>query len=166
MGESSDKGASINYELLVEDALRNVVRGALSIVQHAGLPGETHFYISFQTDHPDVGMEAGLRAANQDEMTIVLQHQYKDLTADEEGFAVTLSFNQTPHKLYIPYAAMISFYDPSAEFGLRFNLDNEAEEDTAPDSAASPSMSVEETSADEIRPVGDNIVSIDQFRDK
>ncbi len=55
-----DKGASINYELLVEDALRNVVRGALSIVQHAGLPGETHFYITFQTDHPDVGMEAGL----------------------------------------------------------------------------------------------------------
>ncbi len=157
---------TINYEALTQNAMRNMVRNLLADVAATGLPGEHHFYITFKTRAANVQLADSLLASHPQEMTIVLQHQYKDLTADEEGFAVTLSFNQTPHKLYIPYAAMISFYDPSAEFGLRFNLDNEAEEDTAPDSAASPSMSVEETSADEIRPVGDNIVSIDQFRDK
>jgi hypothetical protein len=157
---------TINYEALTQNAMRNMVRNLLADVAATGLPGEHHFYITFKTRAAHVQLADSLLASHPQEMTIVLQHQYKDLTADEEGFAVTLSFNQTPHKLYIPYAAMISFYDPSAEFGLRFNLDNEAEEDTAPDSAASPSMSVEETSADEIRPVGDNIVSIDQFRDK
>ncbi len=157
---------TINYEALTQNAMRNMVRNLLADVAATGLPGEHHFYITFKTRAANVQLADSLLASHPQEMTIVLQHQYKDLTADEEGFAVTLSFNQTPHKLYIPYAAMISFYDPSAEFGLRFNLDNEAEEDTAPDSATSPSMSVEETSADEIRPVGDNIVSIDQFRDK
>ena len=157
---------TINYEALTQNAMRNMVRNLLADVAATGLAGEHHFYITFKTRAANVQLADSLLASPPQEMTIVLQHQYKDLTADEEGFAVTLSFNQTPHKLYIPYAAMISFYDPSAEFGLRFNLDNEAEEDTAPDSAASPSMSVEETSADEIRPVGDNIVSIDQFRDK
>ncbi len=163
MGESSNKGASINYELLVEDALRNVVRGALSIVQHAGLPGETHFYITFQTDHPDVGMEAGLRAANQDEMTIVLQHQFWDLEVGPENFSVTLSFSGRQQSLTIPFAAVTHFTDPSIGFSLQFKAgeaDNDSQAPVAlPDAPieAVPAMA-EDESAD--------IVSLDAFRKK
>lgn len=155
---------TINYEALTQDAMRSMVQNLLAQIAQTGLPGEHHFYITFKTRAPNVQIADSLLASHPQEMTIVLQHQYKDLLADNEGFAVTLSFNQTPHKLYIPYVAMISFYDPSAEFGLRFSLDDEPEDEAGADD--DNAMAVAEAAADEHLNSGDNIVSIDQFRDK
>jgi hypothetical protein len=155
---------TINYESLTQDAMRGMVQNLLVQIAQTGLPGEHHFYITFKTRAPNVQIADNLLASHPQEMTIVLQHQYKDLVADSEGFAVTLSFNQTPHKLYIPYAAMISFYDPSAEFGLRFSLDDEPEDDAGADDYTA--VAVAEAATEEHLNSGDNIVSIDQFRDK
>ena len=116
----SDQNSSINYELLVEDSLRAVVRGALAIVQEYGLPGECHFYITFRTQAVGVQLDDALKQGNPQEMTIVLQHQFWDLTVEENQFSVGLSFSGIQHKLVIPFSAVTHFTDPSVGFGLQF----------------------------------------------
>ncbi len=121
---------SINYELLVEDALRTVVRGALSIAQHAGLPGESHFYVTFLTNASGVSIAESLKAVNPEEMTIVLQHQFWDLEVFEDKFHVTLSFSGAHQLLIIPFSAVTHFTDPSVGFGLQFSEPETGQENT------------------------------------
>jgi hypothetical protein len=120
----------LNYELLVEDALRSVVRSSLRIVENIGLPGETHFYISFNSSYDGVELDESLRAKHPEQMTIVIQHQYADLQVSEDYFSVTLFFGGKPSPMIIPFQAITSFNDPSVGFGLQFGmLDNGDDED-------------------------------------
>ena len=167
MSYSEDDLGSINYELLVEDALRTVVRGALSIVEHTGLPGETHFYISYKTDFDGVEISDELRNANPAEMTIVLQHQFWDLHVADDHFTVTLSFSGVPQKLVVPFAAVTHFNDPSVGFGLQFTVLAD-EEDSKADSDATALTEVATDTADKSAS-SDNageVVSLDAFRKK
>jgi len=119
----------IDYGRLVERALRRVVYDALSTVAQHGLPGRHQLYLTFRTAHPGVVIADALRARYPAEMTIVLQHEFWDLQVQPEGFAVTLSFNEVPQRLEVPFDAIIVFADPSVEFGLQFTLpDDQAEE--------------------------------------
>lgn len=111
----------INYDKLVEKALKHVVIGALNIAAEEGLPGEHHFYITFRTTHPAVRISAQLINQYPDEMTIVLQHQFANLMVGETYFEVDLSFGGIPQTLRIPYESIIYFADPYAKFGLSFN---------------------------------------------
>jgi hypothetical protein len=126
----------IRYDLLVQDAMRGVVRKVLSDVAANGeLPGDHHFTISFRTDAPGVKMSRRLAEQWPQELTIILQHQYSNLLVEDEGFGVTLSFRSMPEHLYIPYDSITGFYDPSVEFGLRFetaDVEEEEEEEPAP----------------------------------
>ena len=124
----SDQTSSINYELLVEDSLRTVVRSALAIVQEYGLPGECHFYITFRTQADGVHLDDTLRDSNPQEMTIVLQHQFWELTVEENQFSVGLSFSGVQHKLVIPFSSITHFTDPSVGFGLQFSDPDEEKE--------------------------------------
>tara|TARA_B100001057_G_scaffold453690_1_gene498719 strand:+ start:72 stop:671 length:600 start_codon:yes stop_codon:yes gene_type:complete len=110
----------LNYELLVEDALRSVVRNSLNIVQKVGLPGDTHFYISFLTTHPRVEISGDLRTKHPENMTIVLQHQFADLSVGRDEFSITLFFAGKPSPMVIPFQSITSFNDPSVGFGLQF----------------------------------------------
>lgn len=110
----------MRYDLLVQDALRSVVKAALIRVAKEGLPGNHHFFISFRTDADDVDISAQLRAQYPEEMTIVLQHQYWGLAVDDDGFSVGLSFNKTPQTLRIPFHALTQFHDPAVQFQLPF----------------------------------------------
>ena len=121
----SDQTSSINYELLVEDSLRTVVRGALAIVQEYGLLGESHFYITFRTQADGVQLDDTLKEGNPQEMTIVLQHQFWDLTVEEKQFSVGLSFSGVQYQLVIPFSAVTHFTDPSVGFGLQFSNPDE-----------------------------------------
>ena len=141
----------IPYPELVETALRGVVRTILAHVVEEGLPGEHHFFIAFRTDHEGVEMPPGLKSTYPEEMTIVLQHQFWDLAVDDEGFAVSLRFGGHPTRLRIPWAALKSFIDPAAEFGLRFGAE-EVVELTEPQEAESPSTEP------------GSVVSLDEFR--
>lgn len=126
----------MRYDLLVQDALKGVVRKVL-IDAKDGLPGEHHFYISFQTDFPGVRLSNRLREKYPQEMTIVLQHQYWDLNVTEHTFEVGLSFSGIPERLLIPFDALTGFFDPSVQFGLKFDSqDDDAEE--APEAAPAP----------------------------
>ena len=120
---------AIDYNLFTKNALRGVVRDALAQVAKYGLPGAHHFYISFDTGHEGAVVPDFLRAAYPRQMSIVLQHRFSDLQAGEEGFSVTLSFQNQPHRLTIPYAAILDFTDPAASFHLRFPSDKEDKEE-------------------------------------
>jgi hypothetical protein len=117
----------IRYDLLVREALRTVVRNVLSDVAKTGLPGEHHFYISFDSTAEGVRLSPRLRAQHPEEMTIVLQHQFWDLTVSETGFEVGLSFGGVPERLVVPFQAMKGFFDPSVQFGLEFEVAAESE---------------------------------------
>ena len=110
----------INYDKLMEKALKHVVIEALKIASDEGLPGEHHFYISFKTNHPDVRMSADLLNQYPEDMTIVLQHQFANLMLSENYFEVDLSFSNIPHTLRIPYDSITYFADPHARFALSF----------------------------------------------
>lgn len=118
----------LQYDVMVENALRGVVRQALEQVAESGLPGEHHFYITFRTDHTGVEMSRALREQYPREITIVLQYQFWDLTVGHEAFTVTLSFNNRSEYLHVPFDAVIAFADPSVRFGLQFDAGESADE--------------------------------------
>ncbi|MCJ2030030.1 ClpXP protease specificity-enhancing factor SspB [Methylobacterium sp. J-043] len=130
----------IRYDLLVQDALRGVVRKVLTDAAREGLSGEHHFYISFRTEAPGVRMSQRLREKYPQDMTIVLQHQFWDLGVTEHSFEVGLSFSGVPERLLIPFDALSGFFDPSVQFGLKFDLNEGAEGDQAEE--AQPSAPV------------------------
>ena len=111
----------IRYDLLVQEALRSVVRKVLADAARNGLPGDHHFYISFKTHAPGVTVPAAMRQKYPDEMTIILQHEFWDLAVNGDGFEVSLSFSRKPERLTIPFAAITGFSDPSVPtFGFKF----------------------------------------------
>jgi hypothetical protein len=110
----------IRYDLLTQQALRGVVRSVLSDAAKKGLPGDHHFFIEFDTHADGVRMSDRLRAQHPDKMTIILQHQFWDLTVNEQGFEVGLSFGGITERLGIPFDAISGFFDPSVQFGLQF----------------------------------------------
>ena len=111
---------TIDYPRLVREALRGVPRQALRSAAAEGIPAGHAFYLTFRTAHPGVGLSPGLHARYPDEMTIVLEHQFWDLAVGEDAFSVTLRFGGAHERLHVPFAALVSFADPGAEFGLRF----------------------------------------------
>jgi uncharacterized protein len=122
----------IRYDLLTQKALRGVVRDVLAEAGRKGLAGDHHFLISFDTKAEGVRISERMRAQYPEEMTIVLQHQFWDLTVDERGFEVGLSFGGVPEKLAVPFAAIKGFFDPSVQFGLQFEEATEDAADAAP----------------------------------
>jgi uncharacterized protein len=110
----------VDYQRFVEDALRDAVRRLLAQVAEQGLPGEHYFYLGFDTAHPGVVMPRSLRDLYPGEMTIVLQHQFWNLQVDPGELSVELSFGGSRQRLCIPFAAMTTFADPTADFALRF----------------------------------------------
>jgi hypothetical protein len=124
----------IRYDLLMQDAMREIMRKVLADVAATGyLPGDHHFTISFRTHAPGVKISKRLAEQWPQEMTIILQHQFSNLFADERGFGVGLSFRSIPEQLYVPFDAVTGFFDPSVDFGVKFELLEEAEETTAPE---------------------------------
>src|ERR1700692_2215131 len=118
----------IRYDLLTQQALRGVVRSVLSDAAKKGLPGDHHFFISFDTTADGVRMPDRLRAQFPEEMTIILQHQFWHLTVNERGFEVDLTFGGIMERLSIPYEAINVFFDPSVQFGLQFEEVTEGQE--------------------------------------
>ncbi|KUF08842.1 SspB family protein [Pseudoponticoccus marisrubri] len=119
----------IDYGKLMHRAMRGLIQEVLEDVQSRGLPGEHHFFITFDTQHPETELADWLADRYPGEMTVVMQHWFDGLEVTDEGFSVTLNFGDAPERLYIPYDAIKTFVDPSVEFGLRFESQDEDDED-------------------------------------
>jgi hypothetical protein len=154
----------LDYGRLVREALRDVPRQALRLAASEGLPGEHHFYLTFRTSHAGAAISPGLHARYPEEMTIVLQYEYRDLAVGEEAFSVTLRFGGAPERLHVPFAALVAFADPAAQFGVRFEG---GEEGVAPPEspradARETALATERTGAPD--EAGGNVVDIRAFR--
>ena len=127
------------YDILTQDAMRSVVRTVLADAATKGLPGEHHFFISFDTRAEGVSLSPRLKAQYPKEMTIVLQHQFWDLIVGEDRFEVGLSFSGAAERLVVPFRAITGFADPSVQFGLQFSApgdEDEASEEPAAEKKA------------------------------
>lgn len=160
---------SIDYGNLMHDAMRGLIRKVLEDVRDNGLPGAHHFFITFDTSHPDAELADWLSDRYPGDMTVVMQHWFDNLEVTADGFSVTLNFGDAPEPLYIPYDAIRTFVDPSVEFGLRFETqtDDDDEDDD-----------FEDQDQDDLPPEGDDpdptprkrapkdaeVVSLDSFR--
>ena len=149
----------IDYGNLMHNAMRSLIQDVLTEVKDNGLPGEHHFFITFDTNHAGVEMASWLKDRYPTEITVVMQHWYDDLEVKDDGFSVTLNFGDTPEHLVIPYEAILTFVDPSVEFGLRFET-NEEDEDT---DEQKPTVSKESNKDDTKKETG-QVVSLDNFR--
>ena len=157
----------LDYGRLVEDALRSVVRDVLGRMAKGAVPAPHHFYVTFKTTAPGVLIADFLRERYPNEMTIVLQHQFWDLEAGEDEMRVSLSFNETPQRLIIPYTAIKVFADPSSEFGLQFTIEPEApSEPQAPAEIVALPSAKEKTDAAVSTDGGAEVVKLDRFRKK
>ncbi|RRH72206.1 SspB family protein [Falsigemmobacter faecalis] len=153
---------SIEYGNLMHQAMRGLIRQVLTEVRQNGLPGEHHFFITFDTTHPDVQIADWLRARYPEEMTIVIQHWFENLEVDEEGFTITLNFGNQPEPMRIPFDALRTFVDPSVEFGLRFEAheedpDEEDESEEGGDDEPTPPPAAPS-------PGGAEVVQLNRFR--
>ncbi|MEM7547358.1 MAG: ClpXP protease specificity-enhancing factor SspB [Pseudomonadota bacterium] len=152
MGETG-----LNYGDMMQRALRGVMADALDQVQAHGLPGEHHFYITYDTTHPSVAMPDWLFERYPDQITIVIQHEYDDLEVSPDGFAVSMSFSSRNANLYVPFDAVLTFVDPSVEFGLKFDATEiDIEDEDEDDVVIDPPVEDAKGTAD--------VVSLDQFR--
>ncbi len=161
----------IQYDALAREALRGVVREALRRVVEDGLPGSHHFYITFKTHAAGVDVDPKLVDQFPDEMTIVLEHRFWDLSVDEDAFEVTLEFNRIPKYIRVPFDAVIQFHDPSVNFGLRFDLVEGRPTLPSPDNLDQPADAAGRTVATDADQANDpdedvNVVSLDAFRKK
>ncbi|TFL18522.1 SspB family protein [Jannaschia formosa] len=157
---------SIDYGRLMHDAMRGLIAQLLRRVAEEGLPGEHHFFISFDTRHPGVEIADWLRDRYPEEMTIVLQHWFDGLEVTEDRFSVTLNFGDSPETLVVPLRALRTFVDPSVEFGLRFEERDEPEDGaSAEESDEAPFADLSDEDGDDDGPRREaEIVSLDNFR--
>lgn len=153
----------IDYGNLMHEAMRGLIQKVLARVAENGLPGKHHFFITFDTMHPDVELADWLSDRYPGEMTVVLEHWFENLHVTDDGFSVTLSFGDNPEPIYVPYDAIRTFVDPSVEFGLRFETqDDDFEEDDIDDDEEAPMAEMAEPE-DEPRKEAE-VVSLDKFR--
>jgi len=154
-------GNEIDYARLMQGAMRRLIRDVLDDVAHRGLPGNHHFFIVFETEHPGVRVADWLAERHPERMTIIMQHWFENLDVGDDGFSVTLNFGNRAEPLHIPYDSIISFADPSVEFGLRFETravgDTEGGEDVTEVRAGRNAQGDEESDEAEV-------VSLDSFR--
>lgn len=155
----SDPNQSIDYGSLMHKAMRGLIYEVLTDISANGLPGAHHFFVTFDTMHPDVEIADWLSDRYPGEMTIVVQHQYESLTVTDQGFGITLSFGDSPEPLYVPYNAIKTFVDPSVEFGLRFETDDDDDDMHAPEAPMDVMTEPEDTPKKDA-----DVVSLDQFR--
>lgn len=154
----------IDYGNLMHRAMRRLISDVLTDVGRNGLPGEHHFFITYDTTHPRVGMTEWLKERYPEEITIVIQHWFEDLIVEDEGFHVTLNFGDQPVALYVPFDAMQTFVDPSVEFGLRFDRQSDARTDEDDDLHI---VEIDDDDDDEAHSPPEKeaeIVSLDSFR--
>ena len=157
----------IDYGNMMHDAMRGLIQRLLQDISSKGeLPGEHHFFITFDTMHPEVEIADWLSDRYPDEMTIVVQHWFDNLKVTDSGFSITLNFGDNPEPLYIPFMALRTFVDPSVEFGLRFEQSDEEEASDAnakTQPVAEAPMHEDAEPSDKPKTEG-QVVSLDSFR--
>ena len=155
-----------DYDFLVEDSLKNVVKKVLKITSETGLIGNSHFFITFNGNDPSVIVPPELKNADNSEIKIIIQHQFWDLKTSEDHFEVTLSFSGEKKNISVPFKAITSFTDPSVGFGLQFKIEDNLKNTSLSKIESSDPNKPEIKNSDDSGLKSGEIVSLDEFRDK
>ena len=155
-----------DYDFLVEDSLKNVVKKVLKITSETGLIGNSHFFITFNGDDPSVIVPPELKNADNSEIKIIIQHQFWDLKTSEDHFEVTLSFSGKKKNISVPFRAITSFTDPSVGFGLQFKIEDNFKDASLSKIESSDLNKTMITNLEDNDQKSGEIVSLDEFRDK
>jgi hypothetical protein len=158
------KSKGFDYDSLVEDGLKDVVKKVLKITSETGLIGNSHFFISFNGDDPDVIVPNELKTTDNSEIKIIIQHQFWDLKSTDNHFEVTLSFNGKKKNISVPFKALTSFTDPSVGFGLQFKIDKQLKLSNGENQTELSDIEKRPNSPENVK--SGEIVSLDAFRDK
>ena len=157
--------SGIDYGGMMHRAMQGLIARVLEGVARDGLPGDHHFFITFDTREDGVEMADWLCERYPEEMTIVIQSWFENLIIDDEGFDITLNFGNSPEPLRIPFDALRTFVDPSVEFGLRFETQDS--DDDEEDEDAEYQLDDDQggdDSPDDIPPGGGEVVQLDRWR--
>jgi hypothetical protein len=158
------KSKGFDYDSLVEEGLKDVVKRVLKITSETGLIGNSHFFISFNGDDPDVIVPNELKTTDNSEIKIIIQHQFWDLKSTDNHFEVTLSFNGKKKNISVPFKALTSFTDPSVGFGLQFKIDKQLKLSNGENQTELSDIEKIPNSPENVK--SGEIVSLDAFRDK
>ncbi len=155
----------IGYDEIIENSMRSVIYETLKKIEKSGLPGKHYFIMTFLVDFPGVVVPKGLKEKYSEEITIVIQHQYKGLAVEHDFFKISLSFAGKYEKLVVPYKAVTSFADPYMNFGLKFSVsyddsENLDEESDSKQVNKNESKKKSKTNLD----LSAKVVSLDAFR--
>ena len=157
---------SFDYDFLVEESLKNVVKKVLKITSETGLIGNSHFFITFNGNDPSVIVPPELKNADNSEIKIIIQHQFWDLKTSEDHFEVTLSFSGEKKNISVPFKAITSFTDPSVGFGLQFKIEDNLKNTSLSKIESSDDNKPAIKNLDDADLKSGEIVSLDEFRDK
>ena len=155
-----------DYDFLVEDSLKNVVKKVLKITSETGLIGNSHFFITFNGNHPSVTVPPELKNTDNSEIKIIIQHQFWDLKTSDDHFEVTLSFSGKKKNIFVPFKAIMSFTDPSVGFGLQFKTENNFKETNLNINESQTLEKPNNAFIENTDVKSGEIVSLDEFRDK
>ena len=150
---------SINYAHMMQKAMQGLMIDVLKNISKDGLPGNHHYFITFNTQSDGVIIADWIKERYPEEMTIVIQHWFDNLEVNDNKFSITLNFGDNPENLTIPWASVSTFVDPSVEFGLRNEDDNQEQ---IPESK----MVIIDEDEDDDEKKDAEIVSLDSFRKK
>ncbi|MEO1910564.1 MAG: ClpXP protease specificity-enhancing factor SspB [Paracoccus sp. (in: a-proteobacteria)] len=156
--------SELDYGGMMHRAMQGLIAEVLRKVGRDGLPGDHHFFITFDTRDDGVEMADWLRERYSEEMTIVVQNWFDNLTVADDHFTITLNFGNSPEPLHIPFDALRTFVDPSVEFGLRFETQDGEDEDEDAEVDADFDLNAEDDGDDTPPSGGGEVVSLDRWR--
>ena len=162
---NSSNSQGFDYDLLVEESLKNVVKKVLKITSETGLKGNSHFFITFNGNDPNVIVPPELNNTDNSDIKIIIQHQFWDLKTTDDHFEVTLSFDGEKKNIYVPFNAITSFTDPSVGFGLQFKIEN-LKDTNLNTNESSDLEKLNVSHSENTDEKSGEIVSLDEFRGK
>ena len=155
-----------DYDFLVEESLKNVVKKVLKITSKTGLVGNSHFFITFNGNDPSVIVPPELKNTDNSEIKIIIQHQFWDLKTSDDHFEVTLSFSGKKKNIFVPFKSITSFTDPSVGFGLQFKIEDNLKDKNLSKVESLDSNKPMITNSKDTDAKSGEVVSLDEFRDK
>ena len=162
----NNNSRGFDYDVLVEESLKNVVKKVLKITSEKGLRGNSHFFITFNGDHPSVIVPPELKSTDKSDIKIIIQHQFWDLKTTDDHFEVTLSFSGEKKNIYVPFKAITSFTDPSVGFGLQFKIEDNLKNNNLNISESSDLDKQNMSNSKNTDVKSGEVVSLDEFRGK
>ena len=157
----------IDYGERINKALLQVIKDILNDLSESKISSNHCFYITFNTNHPNVMISPKLKKEYPKEITIVIQNQFWNLEVKKKSFNVTLSFNRKKETLTIPFESISKFNDPFVKFSLQLEFRSKANsENVESKSLRNSENKKERKKVIQNKSQSNKVIKLDKFRKK